>query len=270
MDWYKDNAIKFNMIKFLKNREFCLLKPKHVIKENQMNAVRDIRCHSVQHVTGVLVHKLQCAYKKDNFNLYSSVARFQNGIPFNNLYFKERDMTEWRKNCWKEIIAYDLLIDIDSEDHSEINFTYRSAERIKEIFDYFGVPYELRFSGCGFHFVIPYRFLPQSLSFNPKDENNIYNFCRRFAIALNKQCSEMVDVGIYDHRRVCKLPYSIAMYENENYLCLPFLTDLEFQDFKLENFRVNYWRNNPKLMNRGTYLFNSTGDLDSVLTKLRM
>jgi len=272
--WYCNKGVKIALIKNLKNRELALLVPKYWPDEKN-RSVRNIRCHNfgvkengdklgldyIYDVTGFF--KIQTHY-----NLYYSLAEYKNGLPYNEPRLSDRNNEEWNNNHWKEMIGYDWLIDIDSPSFDEIEFAYHSAVNLKNTFDRLDVPYYLRFSGCGFHFVVPYKYLPQDLSFNYEDNNNIYKFLYNLTKILYNNISELIDLNIYDSRRVTKLPYSLAVYDREILVCHPFLSDEEFNDFKKEKYVI--WPSIYKLRpqnypyqvgNRGEHLFNEEGSM---------
>ena len=266
--WYNLNSVKFELIKFLYNREFALLVPRLIEDKNiRKCSVRTLKVHSVQH----LDFNLKCTdmfTKETPYCFYYSLANFKNGLPNQNLNFAKRDNTEWNKNCYKEIIGYDYLIDIDAPDFDDLQFAYESAIDLKRIFDKLNVPYELRFSGMGFHFIIPYKYLPQDLTLNPHEKNNLYQFLTTLTSKLYKKYSELIDKSIYDSRRVCKIPYSLALYYNDAFVCSPFLSDEEFKNFKLYNYRPDKY---PfSIERRGIKLFNEFGNLSSLLLKLNL
>jgi len=266
--WYSLASVKFELIKFLYNREFALIVPSFVNDfEVKKRSVRNLKVHSVQH----LDFNLKCSdmFKKETpYNFYYSLAKYENGLPNQNLNFAKRDNTYWNKNYYEDMISYDYLIDIDSPDFKDMQVAYDSAVDIKNLFDKLNVPYELRFSGMGFHFIIPYKYLPQNLTLNPHKENNLYQFLSKLTGYLYDLYSELIDKGIYDSRRVCKIPYSLALYDNDYFVCSPMLNDNEFNTFKLYNYRAYNYSFNIK--QRGTKLFNENGDLSLLLLKFNL
>ena len=271
--WYKTPSIKFELIKSLYKREFALLVAKYCDEETRKRSVRTLKCHSVQHLD-INLNSTQMFLKNTPYNFYYSLAKYEFGIPNQRLNFAERDNSDWVKNHYKFIESYDYLIDIDAGDFDDLDYAYYSTESIKRMFDKLNVPYELRFSGMGFHFIIPYKFLPQHLSFNPADDNNLYKFLFDLSTKISKDKTEMIDTTIYDNRRICKIPYSIALYENDGFICTPFLNDEQFKSFKIKN-KVIYsslYKLRPcnypyKVQNRGTYLFNPNGSLNLLLLR---
>ena len=265
--WYKLASVKFELIKYLHNREFSLLVPKFAFQEVQKRSVRTLKVHNVQGFDFNL-KATKMFVKETPYCLYYSLAKYKNGIPNQILNFITRDTSDWTKNHYKEMISYDYLIDIDAPDFDDLQFAYESAINIKNLFDKLNVPYELRFSGLGFHFVIPYKFLPENLTLNPHEENNLYQFLSKLTKLILKECSEMVDTNIYDSRRVCKIPYSLALYYHDAFVCTPFLNNEQFKNFELNKYRPdNYCF---QVERRGTYLFNKEGNLSLLLLRYNL
>lgn len=255
-DWYNLPAVKFEIIKFLKDREMCMIN-----KETNSKTVRMLKCHSVQHFDFINKKMLKVEEQNTLYNYYYSLARYKDGIPNQSPKLSERDNSLWNETHFKEIIAYDFLIDIDGE-HETIDFTYESAKEILNLFDKLRVPFELRFSGRGFHFIIPFHLFGWGnyFSFYPDNKNNIYSMYYKIAWWLFNNVSEMVDYSIYDSRRVTKIPYSIAIYHDEgNYLCYPFKSREQFNNFKLDDMKVSNINKN-EIRGRGTYMFNEMGN----------
>lgn len=235
MTWYYRADVKFEMIKSLFNREFALLSPAWI--GDRKTNTRTLRCHSVQHLDWIYNY-LHIFKLEKYYNFYYSLARYKYGIPYRDYNVENNNIKEWFKNHHKEMAAFDLLIDIDATSHKDIDFAYESAKAVKKFFDKDNVSYELRFSGMGFHFIIPYGVL-SSKSMLIRDEDNIYDDYKKIAVFLNKNISELIDLKIFDSRRLCKLPYSLSLYEDETYVCLPFKDNDDFNSFKLERFKLS-------------------------------
>lgn len=266
--WYRLASVKFELIKYLYNRELALLIPRFVANpEIKKRSVRTLKVHNVQGLDFNL--KVTKMFMKETpYNFYYSMAKYKNGLPNQILNFVTRDNLDWTKNHYEEMISYDYFIDIDAPSFMDMQFAYDSACNIKELFDKLNVPYELRFSGLGFHFIIPYKYIPQDLTLNPHEENNLYQFLSKLTKLIFKECSEMVDMNIYDSRRVCKIPYSLSLYHNDAFVCSPFLNDEEFKNFELEKYRPDVY---PfKVEKRGTHLFNEFGNLSLLFLKFKL
>jgi len=211
--WYFLAPVKFEIIKYTKDRESAL-----ITWDKQM-AIRMLKIHSVQHID---VYLKAWDWYRNKWNIYSTLARYENGIPNQTLKLYARDNTEWKQNHFKEMVAYDLLIDIDASNHSEISMAADSAALVCERFDKYNIPYTLLFSGCGFHVKVPYSFFSdKKYSFDRKSTNNIYSVYSAIAKRLNDEYSEMIDINLNDSRRLCKVPYSLAIYKNYIYVCCP-------------------------------------------------
>ena len=266
--WYSLASVKFEMIKHLYNREFSLLVPRFVDNPDiRKRSVRTLKAHNVQGLDFNL-KAVNMFSKETPYCFYYSMAKYKNGLPTQILNFVTRDNSEWTKNHYKEMISYDYLIDIDAPDFNDMQFAYNSASDIKDLFDKLNVPYELRFSGLGFHFIINYKYLPQDLTLNPHEENNLYQFLSNLTKLIFEECSEMVDKNIYDSRRLCKIPYSLALYKNDAFVCSPFLNDVEFNNFRLSNYNINDY--SFIIKQRGIHLFNKDGSLDLLLLRYNL
>lgn len=234
-----------------------------------------IRIHNVQGID-VWFKVLKIHEFLRGYNVYYSLAKYKEGIPYSTLELAKRDFGNWTKEHWKEMVSYDFLLDIDAGNHNEIEFAVYSAKEIKKLFDKLEVPYHLRFSGRGFHFVIPYEFFPIDADgltelhcFNPDSDYNIYNVYNKIAVELSKRYSEMIDTTIYDSRRVTKIPYSLALYNGRNYVCVSFDEDDCLDFFKLSNMTpVNQYHDVTSVNRWGEHLFNSDGKLFKLLKEL--
>jgi len=236
MDWYRLPQVKFNLIKYLYNRELVFLVPVHEIKDG-FRGMRNFRCHNVQSLD-FYMNYLKVFKDKRKLNLYYSVAKFKDGVPKRDYHINSFSMDKWNRECWKDIVAYDFIIDIDCNNDKEISKAYKSAQLVKMHLDEKNIPYELRFSGRGFHFVISYDCLDvEHLSFNPKDKDSIYSAFKDIAKLYSKKFSNMVDTTIYDARRIIKIPYSVSFYKNSSRLCLP-LDEGHFNDFTIHKFHI--------------------------------
>lgn len=269
--WYWIPQIKFKIRNYTYRREtvFIAMNEVNTASSRYGQTVRMIKIHNVQHFD-LWIKNMHISDNKKNFNLYYSLAKYKNGIPNGSLNLAERDFGNWNDEHWKEIETYDFLLDIDAGNHEEMDFGYFSAKQVKKLFDKLEVPYHLRFSGMGFHFLIPYYcFNTLDLSFDPEADNNIYIFYYTIAVELNKLYSEMIDTGIYDSRRITKIPYSVALYSGKNYLCYPFESDEDFNNFELYQMlptsKYNYLQNqNPEK------LFNINGNVFKLLKELKI
>jgi len=267
-EWYNNPAVKFEMIRYTYNREVAFIVPYWLPEKYQKRSTRMFKIHSVQHldfhynISNMFKHKIP-------YNLYYSLAKYKTGIPNQEFYrYSVRDNKYWNDNNHKHIVEYDFLIDIDVKKSEDIMYAYDTAKSIIDLFDRTNTPYELRYSGMGFHIIIPHKYLPQNKGFIPKSKNSIYKFCQNIALELQKAYSEIIDIKIYDSRRVCKIPYSLSLYENNIYVCVPFKELRHFKKFDINNFTPDIWFR--KVKKRGNYIFNNDGNILKLLEYLKL
>ena len=229
--WYFNADIKFRIIKYTKNRETVLMKKTTDISQLKFTTFRMRKIHSVQHLDA---HLREYNWQDYKLNMYYSLAKYKNGIPNASFKPNEVDYTNWNENNHKEMVEFDFLIDVDSPDHESIGFAQESAINISEHLTRDKTPHEIRFSGCGFHIIVPYsHFKDKGYSFTVGHPNSIYKRYKELATELYIKYSELIDLGIYEHRRITKIPYSIAIYGTELYVCMPITIE------KLNNFNLS-------------------------------
>lgn len=266
--WYLRADVMFEIIKITKNREMSFLAPTWTNADMKKRNTRMLKCHNTK---SYLFHikDLKVFEKTKIYNFYYTVATYQNGIPNQVQEWTERKKhnLEWNKEHYKSMCAYDFFIDIDCDKIENMDYCFLTAKRLSEMFDNFKIPHEIRFSGMGFHFVIPYEALPKK-SLNPNDEHNLYRFLASITEKLYENISEMIDVSIYDSRRLCKIPYSLSIYENNIYVCYPFKTKEEFNKFNIDDYNV--FNFNKPIKNEGLHIFNRGGTITDLLDYLRI
>ena len=258
--WQYRLDVRYEQIKFMLNREFACLVPSYYrhTPMGKRNA-RNFRAHNTQSIQLILDRILRYNEQQTVYNLYYSMAEYKGGLPLfsPNLTSRKKHADQWKTDHYKSMKGYDWLIDIDAGDHTEILQAKQTTIRICDFLDGYRVPYQLRFSGCGFHIIVPYDYFKVlKLSFDPYEEHNIYKVLSQLSKRLNEMFSEMVDWNITDSRRVAKLPYSISYYSKKEYVCLPLLTDEELHDFVLEKYELMKVIN-MKIRGRGTRTFNA-------------
>lgn len=266
--WYQRADVKFEIIKQLKNREFALIVPNHFPRDMQRLNIRMLKCHNVQSFD-LLLRAYNVLRKPKYYNFYYSLGKYINGIPNQNIDLTRRNNVEWRNNHTKSMIGYDFLLDIDADTHSDIDYAYDSAMEIKKFFDVNNCPYELRFSGLGFHFIIPSMFMPK-LSFTRHDKNSIYKLYFEIAQRLNSRFSELIDMRVYDSRRVCKLLYSLSLYKNNVFVCYPFVSSVDFRNFNLERYQPYSFLSMNLIRDIGSFVFNHEGSVHAMLKRLNI
>lgn len=268
MHWYKDLAIQYEMFNFVTNRELML-------KSILNFTTRVIKITNVQ---SFQIWFQNMHFDKKRYNLYYSLGTYFK-IPNLSLNLTNRiedpAYLDFKSNYHKYMIGYDFFLDIDAPEHKDIRFAHYSAKSILEYFDKLFIPYEIRFSGCGFHFIIPYTyFSTYNLSFDPKDDNSIYQLYDQIVNKLASNFSEMIDLGLHDGRRVVKLPYSLAVYDQEVYVCYPFIDKTKFYSFNLDDAlplsfsnEIDFKKNKQQ---RKTKIFNSRGAINNLLDDLNI
>jgi len=254
--WYMRPDVKFEIIKFLQRREMMFY------RKGLQYTFRYMRCHNIQ--TLGLFQKNAGAFKHLH-NIYNSVATYIHGMDWfgYNLLRRDSDSIEkWKASSHKIMRGYDFFIDIDAPSLDELEMTKKSALVLWDLFNKFQVPFECRYSGMGFHFLIPSSVLPK-MSFDPySDTTTIYEYLRAIAKKLQTNISAYIDSSIYDMRRVCKTPYSLAVYEHGEYVCLPMTMRDDVKLFKIEDVMVETWFM-KSVRGRGTMLFNKIGNRQS-------
>lgn len=261
-EWYNSPAIQFELIRVLYNREFSVLVPswyEKMYKDTRKMSVRNMRAHNSIGISWILNSGVRMFEKKIPYNLYYSLARFKNGIPPSSLNFSQRNFDKWNKEAQENIVEYDFLLDIDAGEHEDIGKAFDSAKLIVNYFNKINVPFEIVFSGKGFHIKIPYIFFPYYPLIPQEEDSSIYSMYSEIARNLSEEFSEMIDTNIYDSRRLCKIPCSLALYQEEVYVCYQFKTIEEFENFKLEDYSIGNFK--KSLLKHGRTLFNDEGNV---------
>jgi hypothetical protein len=257
-DWYNRNEVKYKVIKYLFNREFALILPYDTVEKQVNKNIRMLRVHNVESLSYLLNKGFRIFEKGDLYNLYYSLAKFQDGIPYQNISdMTQRTIDNWKfiENFNSEMVSYDFVIDIDAKGHYNMSFAVQTAVFIYELFTKFNIPIDLRFSGCGFHFVVENKLNEiEKYSLDNEKDFNIYNFFAYIAKILNRNVSEMIDYRIYDKRRVLKVPFSLANYKNAVYVCTPIYSLEALKKFDLKNYTPTFLRGKIASM---PYIFNA-------------
>lgn len=240
--WYSRSDVLWEIFKNQKYRETVFMRIR--TPEKEYKPIRYMKCDSFQFLQRQMgfYHFLERP-----INLFSGLATVQN-MPMIDYTGDWATQKQHISDDWNSYLAaFDLGFDIDAEGKHEPGFepfnTYGEAKILKEVFDKFHVPYTIKISGSGFHFVIAWEFIPQEIKDHTKGN------WESLIISLSTLCSEMketlqlahLDLGIVDLKRFWKTAYTIDC--NNWTVCLP-LTDEQFSSFdgkiyKLENFILN-------------------------------
>lgn len=261
---------RYQQIKYTKNREFAIMPPSWIPEsKSEGKTIRKLHTHSVQNIEWYIINK--CMPLDIPFSLYYSLATYRGGFPRKPV---EQSYVEWSIELGYRlpslVESYDWLIDIDSDAHEHVHIAKMVTKNIMTHLDRFGITYEVRFSGNGFHIVVPYSefsFLGYKIDArNRKEGENLYSFLHDLTSRFNQLYGEMVDQSIYDSRRLCKLPFSAVAYEDGVFVAFPFSTSEQFENFKVEDANV---LNNPDVIYH-TKVFNSdkTSDFKGLVESL--
>lgn len=276
-NWYNKSTICYEMFFTSEQitRETAFLKPKHQRKPLEQSMFRYIKIFKTTGVPYFIHNYLQCNNKGFLVNVYASLAKYGRGIPDfgTQIHLKKDEIDKWKITHHYEITAYDCLIDIDSPDHESMTHAKHATLQVMSFFDEYNIPYYLRFSGMGYHIVIPYEAFKQyGWHFNPDSdyENSIYYHYNLILDYLHNNISELVDTDLHDSRRITKVPYSLVFYDDITFVCWPFKTKKEFANHDYSDYRIL----NPYLSfkgfencyHRNQTLFNQDFVLESTTT----
>lgn len=249
-------------------RECAVLTPKIFKEQCRLTGVRYLRILSAKGFDYAMNQMVKYKQFECPLNIYYSLARYKKGLPQMSCILKLRgkEIEQWNERYVNEIEAYDCLIDFDADSHQEMDIAKESARNVITFLDAKNIPYHLRFSGMGYHIIIPHEaFLCVPHHFNPYENNdeNIYRIYNNITQFFHDEFSEMVDVGLHDSRRVVKAPYSLALYDDGAFVCWEFHSREEFemtnwQDFKIYELRGElHFKAEKKIYRRGQHLFNA-------------
>lgn len=258
--WYDNIEVAYEMMRCMRNKEVVVINP---FKKDE--AIRNIRINNAQQFFEV--QKWINADKR-TWNWYISLANYKEGIPYQSFDMEKRDNAEWNKEHWKSIKDFDFLIDFDCDDHEDIGFVRQDVLAVSHLFSL--IPHSIRYSGMGYHIVIPGEYMPKGLPYDPEASPNYYDMLYEMLKRLKKSYSDFIDTGCHDARRVSKCPYSIALYEDDNYVCWPMRT-LKEMDLEPINFLTSAVLSDCEpIRNRGVPLLNYGCDvsLDAFKTLL--
>ncbi|MGM0495429.1 MAG: hypothetical protein ACQERX_02080 [Bacillota bacterium] len=232
-EWYLNLEIQHKIIQSTQQRETAFLLSS--AEKNQTKAV-NLRYVSMNK-TMDLSYQIQQTFKiYDNeprlYNIYYSIAHFKRFFPYFKFGKERRQSIEkWTKHIMCKTIDYvDLFIDIDTNKDS-FKAGKETTKKLMDFFDKYNITYQVRMSGKGFHIVCDGRqFIPLNLNITEDldDDKSIMNVYYKIAEYLHKEYSELIDLAVYDLRRVTKANYSLVHYMEELKIVLPFQNHEEF------------------------------------------
>lgn len=159
------------------------------------------------------------------------------------------------------LAGYDFAVDIDGKGPESVMAARDIAATFKAVLDENCIPYSLKFSGNkGFHFYTPYQYVSKrwdvkNLPGRMADAVNYIAEVYNIPLAskcLGKEAKEKcghaahIDDSIYDLRRILAIAYGC----DGDKVALP-LSDMQFQNFRVEDMQATQVLQRVKLYNRG-------------------
>jgi len=240
-DFYTNDEILFEMLKSTKNKELALINPNFTIRCMYASSIKFLKWN---------INEFG-AFNQNMSNFYFSLANVNNMPVFSfNRNLRQEQQEKFNPEFEKYVTGFDMFIDLDKNQVPEPNkmilkrlglkspdlktyikaYLIKDMKRLKEVFDENKIPYSIRFSGSGFHFVINDKYLP-NYSVNDK-----VKFCKNFAFDLkNWFAVDSIDLSIYDLRRLAKIPYTIDIKTGN--VCMP-LDDKQAENFDYNDYYV--------------------------------
>jgi hypothetical protein len=256
--WYDNIEVVYEMMRCMRDKEVAVINP-----FKKAECIRNIKINNAQQVYDV--GKWINADKR-TWNWYVSLAAYKEGIPNQTFNMEERDNTKWNEEHWKHIRHFDFLIDFDCDTHDLVKEAKLDVLRVSNLLS--TIPHSIRYSGMGYHILIPGEYMPQGLSYDPDAEDNYYDMLHDLLEAIRRKHSDFVDTGCHDPRRVVKIPYSLALYEDDNYVCWPLRTVRELDKDPISYLSSSVLREFEPVRNRGVPLLNMEKKVDYTPFKL--
>lgn len=217
LQYYSNKEVLYELVKITQGREIAFL--------GDGIPVRCIKAHCIDYLESNF--KAFDFFKK-KYNIYYSLAYLKNMPMFSYNPIKRKEMQVYFNKGFDDyFVDYDFGLDFDFDKEKGFKKVYNDTWTVKDLFDRFKVPYSLRFSGSGFHIVVPGKYFPVNGLFKTISEKiKTFNLFATEIKSLKRV--ESLDTSIYDKRRIWKLPYSFD-YKTGN-IVLP-LTDEQFNHF---------------------------------------
>lgn len=226
--FYSDKEKTESMRQQMINREGALLH-KGIYAESEdreQTKSNNVRFKILQSINDVHFSLFKLLIQNDkSYNVYYSLAEYNGPIPIVSKVGMDRETVQrnkevWNYNHWKRMTGYDWLIDIDSEN---IDYIHGHVDTAIKVYKYLKIKQKvqeisIRFSGCGFHLIVPFKNIPLKLKdvdegqmFNPEYKyRSIYTNLNK----INKHISDLfgtdIDTGLSDSRRLCKCPDTLV------------------------------------------------------------
>lgn len=229
---------KIKMVKILKDREMVFLSPRIKIRGLMANHTKFLDRHFSRY-----------SVDKNDVDIYYSLAKLKK-IPVMSYNPQQRkEQMGELDSAYEEIYSFDYGWDFDNVDKSVKGFNKAKKEVIKVMtfFDSYNIPYNIRFSGSGFHLVVPeieggfeHKNFPQMMG-------TLYNVAEKVKNILEL---ETLDLSVYDIRRIWRLPFTINTKTGK--VALP-LNKRQFKDYHWEDYNVDNFKENQNMYKIETY-----------------
>lgn len=219
--YYDNDFTRKFLVNYTRYREFSMMTPKGETENDKIV----IRCLNYYNDINFKYYYRNTGFQEGKylFNLYTSLARYMKPrLSWIGDINRKQKMEDFIKEHESYMIGYDFAIDIDCDSQLELPYVFESAKKVFIYFIKTRTPFRAKFSGLGVHFEIPYEFFKRegiNKSFISTDDDTIYKMFYGLASYLASEISEMVDATIYDSRRMLKLYGSIAIYQDDLFLC---------------------------------------------------
>jgi hypothetical protein len=240
IEYYSQTYVLLELVKSLYKRELAL------IDTTDGERKYPVRCIKAWNINFLKENFKTFTFFKRKYNMYYSLATLKNMPMFSfNPNVRRLEQSDFNLKFDSLIDSFDFVFDLDNDNFQDC---FDDAKQLKAILDKFGLPYSLRFSGRkGFHFAIQGKHFKE---LNQDIDSLIKSFQVIALILKNKYNIKSIDSGIYDSRRIFKLPYSLVFVEGKEYVVLP-LTDKQFNSFKKEDTELNNVVSSITIKNRG-------------------
>ena len=239
--YYEFIPALFEIVKNLQHRELAFLTPSKYLPR------KTIRYMFAERIDYLKSHFEAFDFYKHPVNMYMSVAVLKN-IPIFTYNLKERIKSDEYKIFNKEYeintVGYNFFMDFDGKE--DYDRCLLEVKEMKKILDEYKVPYYVMPSSFrGFHFHIPYEYMPDI------DINETLKVLNKVVYNIKGiHDFKTLDITIVDMKRICKVPYSVV---SDGSVCLP-LNDMQFNNFRKDMIEIDNVLKNITLKNRGLLL----------------
>ena len=228
-EWYSD-VILYEIVKQTYRKEVAFLR--------KNNYVRNVKAFTVLYLIQNM--KAMGFYRKVH-NMYYSVAYFNNLPTFSfNFITRKLQQQKFRTDYIKYLSGMDIAIDFDAHEGKNIKEAYDEFKYVHDLFSKQKVPFSPRFSGSGFHIVIPFEDFPEGIAWREFPEEFLKEI-RRF---LNLPS---LDTSTGSHRSLLKIPYTLDIKTGN--VCLP-LHPKQVDSFNIKDMSMKHNLSVP-MRNRG-------------------